>query len=246
MDVIEYNNIKINVPTGWDDITLGAFDKLPTEKPKTSRDRIAYMAQVCGLDAEVLLQAPVELFNAIHDRVDFFWKGELAPPSTCVTINGIKHEVAVQDKLTLGEWVDCDQVQKDAVDIMSGILSIVLRPVGEAYDVEKAEARREYFKTLPMSQFRPVLSFFLECAKQSQRILNVFSNLLRAVDQLHQSTQASQRLGGGIKLFPSLREIRFYTLMKLLDWRLRRFSRTYSIKGTRTRRKRRSASSISK
>lgn len=44
---IEYKNAVINVPTSWDEISLGLYETFYADQPETNRERVAYAAKIC-------------------------------------------------------------------------------------------------------------------------------------------------------------------------------------------------------
>lgn len=51
-------------------------------------------------------------------------------------------------------------MQKQGKNVLSNILAIVCRPVGEKYDCKNNDERREVFAALPVSKVLGVLAFF--------------------------------------------------------------------------------------
>lgn len=233
---IEYNTVKIEVPESWDDITLGLYETFYTEKAETARERVALVAKICRVDADLLLSWPAEVFNRIVDYVDFLFKDVPASPSPVVEVGGVNYIVPVEDELSLGAWVDADEVQKSGENVLSNTLAIVCRPAGEAYDYKNNEARRAMFAALPVSKVLGVLSFFLHCKTVSDRRTVAFTNLARMYGHLPRSIKPFLNRGGGIRLSRIWLIIKYWALMLLLRYQLRKYLRscnTVKIKTTR-------------
>lgn len=230
---LEYDNTVISVPQSWDDITLGFYESFYDEKPLTARERVEWVARICQVDAAVLFGWPSEVFNRIVEYLDFLFKDNPAEPSPSIEIGGAKFTVPIEEELTLGAWVDIDEAQKQGVNVLSNVLAIVCRPVGEEYNYRNNDKRREMFAVLPVSKVLGVLAFFLRCKNVYELRTQTFSDLARACDRLPRSTEGFRSPGGGIRLSRIWRRPIYKALTALLRYRLRRFLRLYSTAETR-------------
>lgn len=240
MVAIEYNKVKISVPESWDDITLGFYETFSTEKPETTRERVAFVAHICRVSADVLLSWPAEIFNMIVGYINFLFEDNPASPSPSLEVDGVKYVIPIDDELTLGAWVDADDVQKKGENILSNILAIVCRPVGEEYNYKNNETRAAMFASLPVSKVLGVLAFFLQCKNVLDQRTVAYTKLAALVGQLPQNIKHLRGLGGGIRLSLIWPILRYYILIVLLRYQLRKFSRSYNIKRTRIARMKRS------
>lgn len=238
---IEYKEQKISVPESWDDITLAEWDQIYRIKPSTNRERVEYIAKICKIDPAELLACPAELFNVLVSRTRFIFGANPYTPSPEITIEGVRYVIAVEDDLTLGEWIDADEVQKAGDNVLANVLAIVCRPAGEAYDYRNNDKRRDMFAALPTSKVLPLLGFFLQCRQQSAKLTKTFSQLAALADLLPPSTQTLRSLGVGTKLLRIWPITKYLILNALLRWRLQRLSTSYGIAATRTTPKRRNA-----
>lgn len=230
---IEYNNDKIEVPTGWDDITVGHYESFYNDKPTTGRERVALVAKICKVAPDVLLEWPAEAFEIILERCAFIFKDNPAPASPVIEVDGVAYIVPVEDKLSLGAYVDADEVQKSGEAVLSNVLAIVCRPAGEAYDHEKSEVRAAMFAALPVSKVQGVLSFFLLCSDALNKRTKVFTDLAEAVALLPPNIKHLRKPGAGIKLLWNWRAAKYRVLTKLLNMRLRKLLRSYNLQGTK-------------
>lgn len=233
MNKYEYLDKTLNVPTGWDDVTVGTYDRIWPMKPKTSRERSEVVAIACGTTLEDFLDWPQDAVKLILKDVDFLFNDNPVPPSPAVKIGDTQYNVAIEEKLSFGEYIDVDDVQKNSDAILSNVLAIVCRPPGEKYNPDNNTERAAMFSALPMSQVQGVLAFFLRCYQVSTRRTRLCANLQTMVDQLPRNTAALLRHGGSTKLSRIWPIIKYGFLMKLLRARLRKFSRSYYISGTR-------------
>lgn len=240
MTTIEYKGEVIEVPTSWDEIKLKHYENFYTEKPENIREKVALVAKICNVDPVKLLSQPTEVFNTMLDCTRFIFQEPPREKSAKVIIDGVTFVIPIEEKLSLGAFIDADETQKSGENIFSGVLAIVCRPEGEAYDPELIEQRTAAFGELPMSQIWPLLAFFLHCKNALDQRTTAFTNLVGLVESLPRNIGPSLRLGGGTKLSQMWQTIRYYFLMKLLNYRLRRLlrlSNTAGIKTTQTRRK---------
>lgn len=234
---LEYEGVKINVPQSWEDIKLGFYETFYKTKPVTTRERVAFVATVCKVDPEVMLAWPAQVFDMIVGYVGFLFQDNPAAPSPYVTVDGTRYIVPIEEDLTLGAWVDADDAQKSETAVLSTVLAIVCRPAGEPYDYKNNEARAAMFAALPVSEVLGVLAFFLQCANVLKRRTLAYTNLLALADQLPRSIKSFRSPGAGIKLSRIYPIMRYYALMILLAYRLRKFSQTYNTEKIKTRQK---------
>lgn len=234
MVTLEYNKTKIQVPTSWADVTLGLYETVYTIKPATARERVAYVAKVCQVDPEVLLQWPAEVFSKLVAFVDFLFSEPGVAPSPFIEVEGVRYVVPVEDKVTLGAWVDVDEAQKAGTAVLSNVLAIVCRPAGEAYDYENNQARAAMFAALPVSQVLGALGFFLYCKVALNQHTAAFLKIQAAADLLPRNIGALLSPGAGIKLSQIWRVPRYLVLIALLRYRLRKSLPFYSTKRIKT------------
>lgn len=240
MTRFEFLGTPIDVPDGWHDITLGHYETFCGDDPQTARDRVALVAKICGTDVERLLDWPAEVFNRIVEHIGFVFDDNPAAPCPSVEIGGVRYVVPIEDELTLGAWVDADDVQKRGERVLSGILAIVCRPAGEKYDDRNNESRQAMFAALPVSTVLPVLAFFLRCKTAFDQRTEAYMKIAEVIDRLPRSFGDFAGLGGGTKLLRIWPIIRLWVLTASLRYRWHKFTRFCSTSRTATMRSRRS------
>lgn len=238
MKRIEYNAVKISVPESWDDIKLDFYETFYTEKPETARERVALVAKVCKVDADLLLSWPAEVFNRIVDCIGFLFKDDPTPASPVIEVDGVRYIVPIEDELSLGAWVDAGEVQKKGENVLSNILAIVCRPAGEPYDYKNNEARRAMFAVLPVSKVLGVLAFFLRCKVALDQRTAAYTKLTQACGQLPRSIKPFLSPGGGIRLSQTWQILKYRALILLLNYQLQRYLRSFNIEKIKTTPKR--------
>lgn len=237
MIAIEYNKVKISVPESWDDITLGFYETFYTKKPETARERVALVAHICKINADLLLSWPTEVFDTIVKYIDFLFQDNPAKPFPVVEIEGVKYVVPIEDKLSLGAWVDAEEVQKRGENVLSNILAIVCLPTGEDYNYKNNEARAAMFAALPVSKVLGVLAFFLHCKTGLEQRIATYTRLAAVIDQLPRSIKYSLNRGGGIRLSLIWQTLKYYALIVLLRYQLRKFLLSCNTVKIKTRQK---------
>lgn len=229
MTTIEYLNEVIQVPTNWGEIKLKHYENFYKDRPESTRERVALVAKICEIEPAKLLSLPADIFNIVVERSFFIFEEYIAEPSPKVIINGTTYVIPIEEKLSLGAYIDADEAQKAGTEVLSTILAIVCRPVNEAYDDELTEQRAKMFGELPMTQVWPLLAFFLRCKCVLENRTTAFTNLTQAVELLPPNILHSLKLGDGIKLLQMWRIIKYYFLIRSLRYRLRRLLRSYNI-----------------
>jgi hypothetical protein len=233
MTTIEYLDEVIQVPTKWEEIKLKHYENFYQDKPENTRERVALVAKICNIEPAKLLDLPADIFNIVVEHSFFIFEEFVAPPSPKVKINGVTYVIPIEEKLSLGAYIDADETQKSGENVISGILAIVCRPVGEDYDDELTEERTAMFGELPMSQVWPLLAFFLHCKNALETRTIAFTNLTQAVESLPLNILHSLKLGDGIKLSRMWQIIKYFFLIRSLRYRLRRLLRLYNTGGIR-------------
>lgn len=226
---IEVNDVTVNVPQSWDDITLGDYETFYRDKPVSGRERVEYVAKILKIDAMVLLNWPAEVFNMIVETLGFLFVDNPIAATPVVDVDGVPFIVPIEDKISLGAWVDAEEAQKADEAVLSNVLAIVCRPAGETYDYQLNEARQKQFAALPVSKVLGVLAFFLQCRTVLDRRTEAYTKLHQIAALLPRSIKPFLSRGGGIRLSQIWRATKYYALIVLLNYRLRKLSHLYNI-----------------
>lgn len=229
MVTIEVNNVEIKVPQSWDDVTLGDYETFFKDKPETARQRVEYVAKIIKIEAKVLLEWPAEVFNRLVDLLGFLYADNPAEPKPFIEVEGVQYMVNIEDKILLGEWIDAEEAQKGEDAVLSNVLAVICRPIGETYDFQLAEQRQRMFAALPVSKVLGVLAFFLRCKSVLDSRTEAFTKLQQVADLLPRSIKPFLSRGAGIKLFRIWQVMKYFALIALLRYRLRKLSRSYNI-----------------
>jgi len=240
MMTITFNDGKhqIQVPQSWNEITLGNYEKWFGMEFLTRYDQIQYIANICNIEAEVLLESPSQIFKVISDTVGFVFTEFEGESANSIDIDGVKYSISFSDDLTLAEWVDIESAFDNRSNSrLSEILSILCRPVGETYDSKRSETRRNMFADLTMDKALPLLAFFLQRSEESEKISNLYSQVKHQADLYLELIHNFAENGDGTKSLPIWQRIKFYFLTKFLKKKLSRFLDSFSINSTKTKRR---------
>ena len=230
MITLSFDDKQINVPQSWKDIRLGKYDRWFRIEPKTRMEQIQLVANVCDIDADLLLNNPTQVFDTIFDIVRFVFDEYNGEALNRIEIEGNIYSIAFTEELTLAEWVDIESVfASESESRLSDILSILCRPIGEHYDSKKSESRKELFCNLTMDKALPLLAFFLQQRERFQNVSNLYSEVKQQVDQYLLLTRSFVENGDGIKLLPIWQRIKFRFLMRYLKKQLSKCSDFSSI-----------------
>jgi len=165
-----------NVPTSWDEVTLGqlqALDALNGSTPSLSQ----VVGVLSGRPADEVDALPVQFANALLARMSFITERPDIEPSPSCVIGGERYGVNVVEDMKLGEFVAVETVLSADKDDVAGVLAVVCRKGGEVYDTEfenkVVEGRKKMFLDAPCTKVLPVVAFFLlrweVCENSSRR-----------------------------------------------------------------------------
>ncbi|GAB6012719.1 hypothetical protein [Viscerimonas tarda] len=227
MITITLNNSgqNISVPQSWAEIRLGDYEQWFCYEASNRLEQINYIAGICHIDPDVLLESPVQVFDLVSRTTNFLFDENTGQPENRIEIEGISYAISSGDELTLAEWVDIESVfEGDSRTRLSEILAILCRPAGEGYDSKRSETRRPLFANLPMDKAMPLLAFFLLQNKRSETISSLYSQIKEQGKlYLHLMLDFAGN-GAGTKSLPIWRRIKFFFLTKYLQNRLSKFS----------------------
>lgn len=221
MITLSFDDKQISIPQSWNDIRLGDYERWFRIEPKDRLEQIKLVASVCGIDADMLLNNPTQVFDTIVDIVRFVFEEYEGEVLNHIDIDGLSYVISFTDELTLAEWVDIESVfESDSETRLSDILSILCRPNGEGYDNKISESRKEVFRNLRMNEALPLLAFFLQQKERFRNVSNLYSEVKQQADQYLLLTRNFAENGDGIKSLPIWQKIKFYFLMKSLKKQL--------------------------
>lgn len=235
---LEFNGTTLEVPTSWSDIELGEYEKWFMCEPKEQMEYVEFVANICKIEPQTLLESPTQVFNIMVEALSFISNQDFEPVNY-IKIDGEKYFVSFSDDLTLAEWVDVEGVlESESESKVSEILAILCRPAGEKYDTTVADRRKDVFRSLPCDKVLPLIAFFLHKKRQSEKILSLCSMVKDQTDQLVKDINHFAESGDGIKSLPIWQRIKYYFLTRYLKKRLSKFSDSFSTGWTKHQPKR--------
>ncbi|GAB6007508.1 hypothetical protein [Dysgonomonas reticulitermitis] len=221
---LEFENTSIVIPEGWHEVKLADYERWNAQKPETKQEYVRFVADVCNVEANVLLEAPAQVFDIITEAIRFVFDPE-PEPCNKVSIGGKDYFVSFSDKLTLGEWVDIESIiGSESISKLSEMLAVLCRPAGEKYNSDLAEERQTMFRNLTCDKVLPLIGFFLLKKRRSDEILNHYSTVVDQANRFLRDTETFVINGGGIKLLPIWQRIRYICLVRSLKKQLSKFS----------------------
>jgi len=164
----------INVPTSWDNISLGTYQKLQeyykSLKEDEPIDTIKFIALLSNYSEDEVLLLPVAFVNSIVLKLDFLKKIPNPDVSNKITISGETYYLQTMEEMKFGEFTDVNMSIKNNPNDYASILAILCRKSGEIYDQEfinkKFEERKKLFESISVNQALSVLGFFLKYYEQ--------------------------------------------------------------------------------
>lgn len=238
MVTLAFDEQHISVPQSWGDIKLRDYEKWFSAEPRNRIEQVQLVADICGIDSEILLDNPTQFFDTVYDIVRFVFDNYECLPSHTLECDGQIYVISGTEDLTLAEWVDIENVfDLDSPSRLSDVLSILCRPLGEVYDTKVCDTRKEIFKNLTMDKAMPLLAFFLQKRKQFQTVSNLYSEVGLQQSRCLRLIRDFAGNGDGTKLLPIWQRIKYYFLMRFLKKQLSRFSDFFSTGSTKFRQK---------
>lgn len=199
-NIIDLGNI--TVPTSWDDITLGQYQEI--ERYYENEDRKFDIRDVihimCSMKEDDINAMPIEFLDRILERMSFIeTPPERKEPRNWVEIGGERYTVHTENKLRTGEYVAADTLIKSDSHNYAGLLAILCRKDGEAYDSrfenEILEERQVLFEGIPVTDALRIIDFFLTLWVASESPTLLYSRVSEALDHTQSSIETSQRNG---------------------------------------------------
>lgn len=193
---------KINVPTGWNDITLDKYQKI--EKYYENKDEKFNVIDVLDIlidkDREYIEQLPAEFLETILTHLVFLaTTPEVKEPSNKIKIDGEEYIINIMDKLKLGEYVAIDNVLKADNHDYASIFAIICRKEGEVYDskfeAEKFEERKKMFLSQPVTSILPLISFFLHLFIMLEKHSQLYSLVEEGINHIQQNIDNLEKIG---------------------------------------------------
>lgn len=205
--VKDFGNIK--VPTKWEEVTLGQFEKIMKLTGGENNKRVDVISLLCiltGRDEDYINSLPASFVETLMAHLIFLNENPRTYDNTAsqIKIGNDLYSIHFLEELKFGEYVEVNEsIKNDPLDY-STILAILCRKDGEAFDADyianKFKLRKEMFQHQPVTEILPLISFFLKLFLLSRAdSQGCLTELESATNQLLQHTNSSANNGDGGK-----------------------------------------------
>lgn len=194
-----------NVPSSWEDLTLGKFQELERlydgeedkERKFDVRDVLDLMTDRTKDDINEL---PIEFTDSLLRKM--YWlheQPEFGKPSNKVIIDGVQYTVHNENEMKFGEYVALDTALKGDKHNYAAMLAILCRKDGEIFDSkfenEILPSRIEFWKNVSVMKVMPIVSFFLELSSMSLQVSQLSSEIQEGINHILKHIETSKRNG---------------------------------------------------
>jgi len=133
---MENNNIRLEMPTGWDGVTIAQWQELnqlaAEDYDNDVKLLIDQLSVLLDADSDVVRRLPLETVTEMGRVIAGFDDAQLQGHRGSIEVGGVERRIVPDLKdLTFGEWVDLDGLVKEPVANMHRIVSVLYRPVAE-------------------------------------------------------------------------------------------------------------------
>ena len=225
----------IKVPTKWEEVSLGQFEKIMKLTGGESKrvDVMSLLSILTGQDEDYINSLPASFVETLMAHLIFLNDNPRTYDHTAsqIKIGGDFYSIHFLEELKFGEYVEVNEsIKNDPLDY-SSILAILCRKDGEAFDEDfaanKFKQRKEMFQQQPVTEILPLIGFFLKLFLLSKaNSQGCLTELESATNQLLQHTNSSVSNGDGGKRSLSWRMRTTRKLKKLNKAMSRMFSFT--------------------
>lgn len=225
----------IKVPTKWEEVSLGQFEKIMKLTGGESKrvDVMSLLSILTGQDEDYINSLPATFVETLMAHLIFLNDNPRTYDHTAsqIKIGGDFYSIHFLEELKFGEYVEVNEsIKNDPLDY-SSILAILCRKDGEAFDEDfaanKFKQRKEMFQQQPVTEILPLIGFFLKLFLLSRaNSQGCLTELESATNQLLQHTNSSVSNGDGGKRSLSWRMRTTRKLKKLNKAMSRMFSFT--------------------
>jgi hypothetical protein len=153
--------IKIEVPTNWDSITLQTYLNLQKDLETYSDNEEAQTASmfhhICGLDPTWVNKLSLTSYNTLKDKLNGLVKPENVDLVRFVTIDGIQYGFEPNlSNMSYGAYSDISsletlEINKNWAKVMNILYRPVVGKMGELYQIEPYKPNDEWEKWLGVS-----------------------------------------------------------------------------------------------
>lgn len=128
--------IKITIPTSWEDIKIGQFQEYMetlknTEELRPYKKIIKLLSVLTDTDEALYYRMPMDTIFEIHSKIDFLNIEPKGVFKNIIEINGKEYGFQKNmNELTLGEWIDLEHyVSQGVIENLHYLCAILYRPI---------------------------------------------------------------------------------------------------------------------
>lgn len=154
-------NIKIEVPTNWDSITLKTFLDLQKDIETYSDNEEAQTASmfhhICGLDPQWVNKLSLHSYNTLKEKLNSLIKPENVELVRFVNVGGVEYGFEPNlSNMAYGAYSDISslevlEINKNWAKVMNILYRPVVGKIGELYQIEPYEPNDDWEKWLGVS-----------------------------------------------------------------------------------------------
>lgn len=192
----------INVPDGWDKITLKKYQEI--EAFYQDRDDNFNLLDVIDImidkDKDYIQSLPAEFLDIILEKLSFMAEPpKVEQPTNKIEIDGETYIIHFENQLRVGEYIAADTVLKSDKHNYAALMAILCRKEGEAYDSkfenEVIEDRIKMFEKQPVLKIMGLVQFFFLLSNLSSLPTLLYSNIEEAISLTQQQLKSSLQSG---------------------------------------------------
>ena len=193
-----------NVPSSWEDLTLGKFQELERFYDGDENERKFDVRDVLDLmtdrTKDEINELPIEFTDKLLRKM--YWLHEqpqFGKPSNKITIDGVQYTVHNENEMKFGEYVALDTALKGDKHNYAAMLAILCRKDGEIFDAkfenEILPSRIEFWKNVSVMKVMPIVSFFLELSSMSLQVSQLSLEIQEGINHILKHIETSKRNG---------------------------------------------------
>ena len=203
--IVEKDFGEWNVPSSWDELTLGKFQELErfydgdeeNERKFDVRDVLDLMTD---RTKDEINELPIEFTDSLLRKM--YWLHEqpqFGKPSNKITIDGVQYTVHNENEMKFGEYVALDTALKGDKHNYAAMLAILCRKDGEIFDSkfenEILPSRIEFWKNVSVMKVMPIVSFFLQLSSMSLQVSQLSLEIQEGINHILKHIETSKRNG---------------------------------------------------
>ena len=170
--------MKINVPTGWEDVTVLEFQQMALlDEASTPQVRLRDIISIlCGIDSNILDMASV---REIEQQLVFL--NEEMPKAR---LSEFKHDnvnykwIKSLNEITLGEQISIEQtIEQEELNFYQSfdlVMAVLLQKEDEVFKAENINILRDEYGSMPIVKVHAMILFFLSGGLLSSKLTRGF------------------------------------------------------------------------